>query len=279
MRASVRNAFVAFNAPLEGVIRHMYLDVKGLVTTAIGVLIDPVPYALTLPWLRADGTRATREEIVGEWQRIRARQDWRKRGGKKYGEIALLHLDEEGLLAAVSKKLGEMDQSLAHRFGPLWESWCADTQLGILSISWAAGPAFHFPRFEAAARAGDWLLAAQECSLDEDGPDNIVGTDDDNPGVRPRNEGNRVLFKNAAVVAKDGLDPAVLYWPRDLLTDATPTLPNLGGDDDEDTVPAMRTPPSIDRVVTFARVHPPVPLGRPALDGDLPESDPPDDAA
>jgi hypothetical protein len=252
MRPAVRAAFVPFNSPLEGVVRHMYLDVRGLVTTAIGVLIDPVPHAMTLPWLRADGSRATRDEIVAEWKRIRARQDWRKRGGKKYGEIALLHLDDAGLLAAVTSKLNEMDQYLARRFGPLWESWCADSQMGVLSISWGAGPAFRFPRFEAAARAGDWLLAAEECRLDEDGPDNIVGTDDDNPGVRPRNERNRVLFRNAAVVAKDGLDPSRLYWPRDLLTDATPTLPQLHADDEDTqttTVPAMRPPPSHERVV------------------------------
>ena len=42
MRASVKNQFRTFNAPLEGVVKYMYLDIKGLVTIGVGNLIDPI---------------------------------------------------------------------------------------------------------------------------------------------------------------------------------------------------------------------------------------------
>lgn len=218
MRASVKEAFVPFNAPLEGVCSWMYLDIKGLVTTSIGILIDPVEYAIGLPWLLADGSRASESDIRAEWQRIKARKDWRMRGGGVFKSIALLHLDEAGILSAVSRKLAEMDRHLAKRFAG-YEDWPADAQLGVLSMSWALGPAFRFPRFEAAAKAGDWLMAAEECSISTAG----------NPGVKPRNERNRVLFRNASVVASRGMDHGALYWPDDLMygpvdTDA-PTIP------------------------------------------------------
>ena len=49
-------------------------------------------------------------------------------------------------------KLGQMDAYLAKRF-PEWEEWPADAQLATLSMAWACGPAFRFPRLEAALRA------------------------------------------------------------------------------------------------------------------------------
>jgi hypothetical protein len=261
VRPAVRNAFVAFNAPMEGVTSWMYLDVKGLVTCAIGNLIDPVEYAIGLPWLMADGTRATEAEIRGEWERIKARQDWRLRGGAIFKSIALLHLDEAGILVTVSRKLDEMDRALSRRFSG-YEEWPADAQLATLSMSWACGAAFRFPRLEEALRGKAFAMAAEECTI------STVG----NPGVKPRNERNRVLYRNASVVASRKLNPEALYWPRDLMygpvdTEA-PTLPALNEDDDDGTptktVPEMRPPPF--EKVTI--IHPKVPLGRPALDDD-----------
>ena len=41
MRPNVRDAFSDFNAPLEGVVEWMYLDVRGLVTVGVGNLLQP----------------------------------------------------------------------------------------------------------------------------------------------------------------------------------------------------------------------------------------------
>ena len=49
MRESVRRGFIGFSAPFEGRLHYMYLDVKGLVTTGVGNLIDSVGAAQALP--------------------------------------------------------------------------------------------------------------------------------------------------------------------------------------------------------------------------------------
>ena len=86
----VRAGWVAFNAPLEGVVPWMYLDVKGLVTCAIGVLIDPIEMALHLPWRRQDGAPATRAEIEADWCRIKGRQGLARKGHRAAELVAKL---------------------------------------------------------------------------------------------------------------------------------------------------------------------------------------------
>ena len=201
MRPSVRDAFVSFTAPMEGVCTWMYCDVLGLVTTAIGNLIDPIQIALPIPFRHADGTFATRNEVAAEWSRIKARQDLKMHGGGAYRAIATLHLDSAGVDLVVSRKLSQMDAYLAIRF-PDYEDWPADAQLATLSMSWACGPAFHFAALEADLRAGDFASAATHCTINESG----------NPGVIPRNVANRVLYANAARVVGEHLDPYELLW-------------------------------------------------------------------
>ncbi|HVL61375.1 MAG TPA: hypothetical protein VM430_08205 [Microbacterium sp.] len=222
MRESVRRAFVAFSAPLEGVVAHMYLDVKGLVTTAIGILIDPMSMALGLPFRRPGGALATRDEIAAEWQRLKADPNAAKMGHRYAARITTLRLDDRGIEDVVATKLEANDALLRQRF-PEWESWPADAQLATHSMAWACGPAFRFPRLEAALRARDFAAAANECQMSTAG----------NPGIVPRNARNRVLYRNAAAVAGSGgtLSPDVLYWPADMETAPV--------DHDAETVPDL----------------------------------------
>lgn len=202
MRPTVRAAFLTFTSPLEGVVPFCYLDVKGLVTIAVGNLIDPVDLALGLPFLRKDGKPASRGEVLAEWKAIKARRDLAPRGGMAFEKIATLHLSPEGIERVVLGKLADVDARLARRF-PQYETWPADAQLGVLSMAWACGAHFHFPLFEAAVRALDFTTAAVECRMNEQG----------NPGLHPRNVHNKTLFENAAAVLAAGDDPSVLHWP------------------------------------------------------------------
>lgn len=235
MRPSVRAAFVRFTAPMEGVCTWMYLDVRGLVTTAIGNLIDTASAALALPWQRPDGTPASHSEIVSEWSKVKGRQDLKLRGGGAYKAITMLRLDDAGVQQVVTTTLDRMDRQLAARF-PEYEEWPADAQLATLSMAWAAGPAFRFPKLEAALRIRDFLVAAVECHLNEEG----------NPGVKPRNRANVVLYRNASVAVDKRLDHGRLWWPRDIWE--TP----LG--DTEDTVDEEITPVRAVSLVDFAKV-------------------------
>jgi GH24 family phage-related lysozyme (muramidase) len=225
MRRSVREAFVPFTERFEGKVPFMYLDVRGLVTTAIGNLVDPVEMALDVPFVTKAGHPATQDEIVDDWNRVKARANATqhpnpKSGGVAFGGVAELRLTEAGIDFVVQRKLSEMDRYLSRRF-PMFEAWSADAQLATLSMAWACGPAFHFPKLEAALRVQDFASAALECHIDTT----------DNLGVIPRNDANRRLYRNAAFLHEHpeyGIEP--LFYPRQLSREfanilRTPTVP------------------------------------------------------
>ncbi len=204
MKQEARDAFLPFTVPKEGLVPFMYLDARGLVTTAIGNLIDTPADALSLPWRNKDGSLATRMQIADEWHAVKARQDMKLRGGMAFGAITRLRLDDAGIQAVVNRTLDRMDHQLAARF-PEYESWPWQAQLATISMAWACGAAFRFPKLEAALRAQDFVTASKECMIQEAG----------NPGVKPRNVGNRALYLEAAedlatTPKVNGPDPV---WP------------------------------------------------------------------
>lgn len=219
MRDIVRERFVEFTAPLEGCVRWMYLDVKGLVTVAIGNLIDPVQYAMVLPFVhRASRQPASRDEIAREWARVKHDGSLARLGHRAAYHATELELTDDGVSMLVARKLEQNDAHLRARFSE-WEEWPACAQLAIHSLAWACGPGFGYPLLCAALRSRDWLLAATEVGMSEEG----------NPGLRPRNRANATLLRNAAIVAGAHLDPDTLVWDRDLdlspLADTLPVLP------------------------------------------------------
>lgn len=219
MRVAVRAAFYEFNAPFEGEVPWLYQDVKGLVSIGVGILADPISLALNLPLVHPDGRHATQSDISAEWLRIKnlppnAKGQTAAQLGHLYAKpYAHLRLTKEGLEQTLLGKLRQMDTYLSERF-PEYEEWCADAQLATLSLSWACGPAFRFPKLEAALRAGDFLVAAQECHMNEQG----------NTGLIPRNRANKVLYRNAAYVQTHDLSVERLFYPADLFAQP-PTEP------------------------------------------------------
>lgn len=232
VRDSVRAEFVGFSVPFEGLVRWLYADVKGYLTIAIGILVDdletktPPDSALSLPLLRSDGTPASRAEIAAEWSRVKSDPQAARLGYRWAEKITKLRLDNPGVQAVVERKLDFFDVYLAKRFAG-YSDWPADAQLATLSMSWACGPAFHFPQLEACLAAGDFVGASNTCHMNETG----------NPGLAPRNRANVTLFRNAARVVALGLDPVVLQWPQ-ALTDERPTDPPVLNpeDEEEDTI-------------------------------------------
>lgn len=198
----------------------MYCDVRGLVTTGIGNLIDPVSAALALHWVRADGFADARpDEVTAEWIDVKRS---RQRGKN-------LILTASSLSDVFHAQLERNEALLAKRW-PNWADWPADAQLGAHSCAWAAGAAWAAPKFDAAVAALDF----DACAGDPFAPSNDPATrgeawlrdtklEDDNagvhlatlnPGLRPRNVANRLLFWNAARVVSQGLDRDELHWPN-----------------------------------------------------------------
>jgi len=205
---SVRNGFLAFSQPLEGRVHWMYLDIKGLVTTGVGNLIDPVASALKLPFVhKGDESLASEAEIGAEWQALKGNQALAQKGHRACEAITELRLTDAAIDQLVLAKFVGNDRVLRHAFSN-WNEWPADAQLGAHSMAWAgAGFPIKWPKFRAAAEARNWKAMAAESHIDETG----------NPGVKQRNVANAQLFHNAEVVESSDVDRATLHYPQTLL--------------------------------------------------------------
>lgn len=203
MRDSVAQGFVAFSSPLEGVVSWMYLDVRGLVTVAIGNLIDPVSLADSVPFLRPDGTPATASEIRAEWTKVKANASLARLGHQAARHVTTLRLSDDGVQQVVSRALATMEADLRRTY-PEWDEWPADAQMATLAMSWACGTGFRrsFRSLHAALLARDWASASQQCQISTAG----------NAGIVPRNKAMRQLYFLAAAL---GCDEETLHWPAD----------------------------------------------------------------
>lgn len=220
MRQTVRDNYAAFTSRFEGAVPWMYLDVKGLVTTGIGNLIDSPGAAQALPWRHGvNGALASPAEVAAGWQAVKARQDQKLIGGgqKFWGTLTDLRLDADGIRQLVDAKLQSNEAILRNRF-PGYESWPADAQLGLLSMAWAMGANFKFPKFEAAVNGlvPDFRAAASLSHM------NAAG----NPGLVPRNTANESLFLSAADTLSSNLSLDRINWSGfdDLLAKGTAAL-------------------------------------------------------
>ena len=222
MRSRVQAQFRTFNEPFEGAIPYMYLDVLGLVTVGVGNLIDPVTVATTLPFrfkhkpgIANPGALATKEQIVAEWQELKANTSLARKGHLACASITNLELDEAGIDAVIAKRLAQNENYLkCEPHFKDFDTWPADGQLALLSMAWAMGPAgvVNFHHLCASCATMDFKTAARQCKMNEQG----------NPGLIPRNKANCTLLSNAAAVLAGektrGYQRSVLYYPKVLPT-------------------------------------------------------------
>lgn len=222
MRQTVSDVFPTFSTIFEGRVAWMYLDVKGLVTTGVGDLIDPMSEAQQYPWEKPDGSPASDAEIALEWQLVKSRTDLAPHGGGTFGSITKLRLSQATIDEMVRGKLSQMDAYFAKRLpAGLWETLCADAQLGCLSMCWAMGPAFQYPRFLADLAEGTFAVYTMVEPLDGTEPVPVLSggcayecfiPDAKNPGLIPRNKVNQQLFEAAQRVSDQGLDTSALHY-------------------------------------------------------------------
>lgn len=226
MRASVRAAFYSVNAPWEGVVEHMYADVKGLVTVGVGNLIDPITSAVGLPWVHKDtDAPAMLDDVRADWERVKGDPSLARLGHRAAAKVTKLRLTGAGIHELVDRKLAHDVAILRGRF-PGWDKMPADAQLAVACLAWAVGPHFRWPMLQAALGRGDYSMAALETTISEKG----------NPGVRPRNEGMRRMYRNAAWVVACDMDRDVLHYPSYISAEAetSPQLPDDGPVREED---------------------------------------------
>src|SRR5437899_5269211 len=101
MKSSVSDIFPTFNQKFEGRLNFMYLDIRRLVTTGIGNLIDPLtPEVINLTWRpKAEPDRsASEDEIRAEWDFVKSDPDGRsQRGGGTFRDVTSLELSEDAV--------------------------------------------------------------------------------------------------------------------------------------------------------------------------------------
>lgn len=211
MYPSVHAAFPILTKPLEGDVPYMYTDILGLVTCAWGNLIDSVPAAIAAgAWIvRATGALATTTEITAEWYMIKDNRIEAFHGPRP------LCLSDASVTALAYRRLDANELYLSRRWAN-WASWPADAQLGAHSCAWAAGAAWRAPHFDLAVGKLDFLTCAGppgDAGQDPNARGEAWLNDTGNPGLRPRNIANKILFSNAAEVVRLGLPRDVLCWP------------------------------------------------------------------
>ena len=187
VKSEVWASFPAWIEQYEGRKSWLYRDTApaGLVSSGVGLLLDPIALALPLPWLRPDGAPASQEEIHADWQRVKALP--RAMLAERYRVPASLHLAEPAIDALTHQTMSSTLRALAHTFPDL-ATYPAPVQTAILGMAWLAGP-YSFakrPAFVAAVRAHDWKVAADASAIK-----NATAT---------RNDAHRALFLSAAGV-------------------------------------------------------------------------------
>ena len=216
-RNSVMDAFTKVQSQWEGVESEMYTDVLGLVTTAIGYLIDDKSGingygpALVIPWIhKSDGQPATQAEIIQDWQTVKnahkASGSYDAPNDRKITQLKIPPIVIQDLTAS---RMADNEKYLLQSL-PGFAKFPADAQMAIHGMAWAMGGAFipkdGFHAFADAVNRGDWAAAKANSNF---------------KGAAPqRKAGHDTMFDNAAVVAANKLDPDKLWYPASAPTTA-----------------------------------------------------------
>jgi GH24 family phage-related lysozyme (muramidase) len=182
MKPETRDAFIPFTDPLEGKTNFLYTDEYGLVTTGRGNLVDwgprrlkggdpigtcdPSP-AMALGWKNADSTLSIAKVIRSAWWVVK--NAWPAFQSFACANLTTIRLDPIDVDTLTYTKLDSVWQQIVHRW-PDAESWSAPAQLGVISMAWAMGAGFDFPKFAYGASQKDWSLCAGECKMSNGSP-------------------------------------------------------------------------------------------------------------
>jgi GH24 family phage-related lysozyme (muramidase) len=226
MRASVAEAFPEFTKDLEGGLNYLYLDKLGFPTTGYGNLVNTQTSVCALPWKRPDGSLATRDEIIAEWATIRALIGqrnphgvlWTDCGGVIFAQFTTIRLDADGVAGLVRRTIEADEDAMKRRYSD-WETWPACAQMACMSLAWACGANYDFPKMDRALANRDFAEASREIDM----------TAMHNPGndLRRRNHANETLMLNASRVESFDLDPDLLDWTNEIDVSGEITQPSI----------------------------------------------------
>jgi hypothetical protein len=128
-------------------------------------------------------------------------------------------ITRDGLKRAVQNKIiGNINFVKTMRTGAKsigdFDSFPADAQLCVASLTWAIGNEFGYPNFCKACREASWFAAAKEC-----------GFSDKSNTLPRRQAAQELMMRNAGCTALGGGDPNILHWPGTLAVPSGPSGP------------------------------------------------------
>lgn len=169
----------SFTAPFEGVVPHLYLDSRGLVTCGVGFLIGSSLELTTLPW-QPNGQIA-----LVDYHTVRRCDPGR--GASWYGQFCKAYLTEPAMRGLFDHKIQTIEQALTAR----WQlQTCPDAvRIALIDMAYnlGVGGLNRFEKLRAAVLAKDWVTAANESHR--------TGIQDS------RNAATKALFESASAPA------------------------------------------------------------------------------
>lgn len=148
----------------EGVVRHMYLDTKGLVTVAIGHLLATPEAACALPFEDAQTKApAAKPAIRRAWAAVKAMEPARLEAS--YAPATTLRLSQDQCFELAKTRLEREFLPALRRTLPGFDALPAGVRRAIVDVAWNYGVAgllrtkIFFPQL----KAHDWAGAAKTC--------------------------------------------------------------------------------------------------------------------
>ena len=215
--------FWNFTEPLEGgaAADCMFLVQDLQVATGMGITFSNaankaagLAMAQRLEWVhKIAGRPCTPAEIEADYNEVLKHEDMGLAGPGRLAQWQALtncRITEEGLKRGVrAKVLSNINfvktQRKDAKYLGDFDSFPADAQLCIISLTWAVGNEFGYPKFCAACRAGNWFEAAKECGFK------------DKVNTLPRRQAQQeTMMRNAGCTARGIGDPDTLQFPTAL---------------------------------------------------------------
>lgn len=173
----------------EGRVNHMYLDSKGNVTAAVGVLIPSLAAAIDLPFKRrgmGQDFPASAGEIADDYNRVKAAS--MGHAATYYHNAESVILEDADMDKLLLSFLQNLDGALRKHFIK-YDDWPDAAKLAYLDMAYNLGPVRLFNEYthmNASALVDQWMQCAAEC-----------GRDSSDPAFDRRNAWTRAQFRTA----------------------------------------------------------------------------------
>jgi|SRR5882762_186298 len=178
----------------ETPIAWLYLDIKGWVTTAIGLQVVSALAALNLKFMSPDGSRpATPAEIENDYARVRGMPYGQQFGAKFYKSATSPLLPDVEQHRLLVSQVNSCETDL-RRIYPGYDSMPDPAKIALIDMRYNLGPVKlappKYPLFNAAVAKRDWLTASQQCARNVN-----------DKGFAERNLWTKNEFLDASIVA------------------------------------------------------------------------------